>query len=96
MFDKVKSQKSEGPPAARPYDGERWDATDKGTHMQQIIRTAALAACVSVAAAGIAAAQAPAAPAATDAPAKGDPAKAKAVLDAVTKASIARCWASVR
>ena len=86
MFDKVKSQKSEGPPAARPYDGERWDATDKGTHMQQIIRTAALAACVSVAAAGIAAAQAPAAPAATDAPAKGDPAKAKAVLDAVTKA----------
>jgi hypothetical protein len=60
---------------------------------QQIIRTAALAAWASVAAAGIAMAQAPAAPGAAapaapaaQAPAKGDPVKAKAVLDAVTKA----------
>jgi hypothetical protein len=65
------------------------------THMQQrIIRTAALAAWVSVATTGMVVAQAPATPAADPAgapaaqggAAKGDPVKAKAVLDAVVKA----------
>jgi hypothetical protein len=53
-----------------------------------MIRTAAIAAWVSVAATGGAMAQAPAPaePAAQAAPAKGDPAKAQAVLAAVTKA----------
>ena len=55
---------------------------------QQIFRTAAMAAWVSMAATGVATAQAPAAaePAAQAAPAKGDPAKAKDVLAAVAKA----------
>ncbi len=52
----------------------------------QIIKTVAMAAFVSVAAMGVAVAQAPAEPAAQATPAKGDPAKAQEVLAAVTKA----------
>lgn len=51
-----------------------------------MIRTAAIAAWVSVAATGMAMGQAPAEPAAQAAPAKGDPAKAQAVLAAMAKA----------
>jgi hypothetical protein len=58
---------------------------------QQILRTAAMTAWVSVAATGVAMAQAPAAAPAAEAasqavPAKGDPAKAKDVIAAMTKA----------
>jgi hypothetical protein len=52
----------------------------------QIIRTVAMAAFALVATMGVAGAQAPAQPAAQAAPAKGDPAKAQAVLADVAKA----------
>lgn len=72
----------------RPREGAV-HSKGQGRHMQHtMFRTAAIAAWASVAATGGAMAQAPAPaePAAQAAPAKGDPAKAQAVLAAVTKA----------
>lgn len=58
---------------------------------QQVFRTVAMAGLMSIVATGAAVAQAPApapaqTPAPAAAPAKGDPAKAQAVLAAMTKA----------